>query len=157
MAARSSDCSQRPSPRDFGRSNLAVTSRIHRRIMSCRECQGRRRLGLRLLVKVHSSPHGGPQAVAAPHSGASGGATDEPKKDDSAEKKDEAKDGKEGQEQNFNFHAQTTITSQGDPGFPAQYSGPNSLNSGGERQGTVTADLFFGVRVGAGPKYMPMP
>jgi hypothetical protein len=63
---------------------------------------------------------GGPQAVAAPHSGASGGATDEPKKDDSAEKKDEAKDGKEGQEQNFNFHAQTTITSQGDPGFPAQ-------------------------------------
>ena len=52
--------------------------------------------------------------------------------------------------QNFNFHSQITLTAQGDPGFPAQYSGPNSLNSVGERQSTVVADLFAGVRVWQG-------
>ena len=36
---------------------------------------------------------------------------------------------------------------QGDPGFPAKYSGPNSLNSAGERQETLAADLFAGVRL----------
>ena len=42
------------------------------------------------------------------------------------------------------------MVAQGDPGFPAQYSGPNSLNSVGERQATVTADLFAGVRLWSG-------
>ena len=37
---------------------------------------------------------------------------------------------------NFNFHAQITAVAQGDPGFAANYSGPNSLNSAGERQET---------------------
>lgn len=50
----------------------------------------------------------------------------------------------------WNFHAQTTTVAQGDPGFPAQYSGPNSLNSAGERQQTLNADLFLGARLWSG-------
>ena len=69
--------------------------------------------------------------------------------------KKDGKDEKKGDKENaapqsWNFHAQTTFVAQGDPGFPAQYSGPNSLNSVGERQGTVTADLFAGVRLWRG-------
>ena len=52
--------------------------------------------------------------------------------------------------QNWNLHAQVTETVQGDPGFPAQYSGPNSLNSNGEVQQTFTSDLFFGARLWQG-------
>jgi high affinity Mn2+ porin len=50
----------------------------------------------------------------------------------------------------WNFHAQTTVVAQGDPGFPAKYSGPNSLNSAGERQETLAADLFVGRRLWCG-------
>jgi len=80
---------------------------------------------------------------------------EEKKEGEKAEKKDEKdddekKDDKEVKEQNFNFHAQTTFIMQGDPGFPAQYSGPNSLNSVGERQSTITADLFMGLRLWRG-------
>ena len=53
-------------------------------------------------------------------------------------------------EQKWNWHAQNTYIVQGDPGFPAEYSGPNSLNSVGERQSTITADLFAGVRLWRG-------
>jgi high affinity Mn2+ porin len=49
--------------------------------------------------------------------------------------------------QNWNMHAQVTETVQGDPGFPALYSGPNSLNSNGEVQETFTSDLFVGARL----------
>ena len=52
--------------------------------------------------------------------------------------------------QNWNLHAQVTETVQGDPGFPAQYSGLNSLNSKGEVQETHTSDLFFGARLWKG-------
>jgi high affinity Mn2+ porin len=52
--------------------------------------------------------------------------------------------------QNWNLHAQVTETVQGDPGFPAQYSGLNSLNSKGEVQETLTSDLFFGARLWEG-------
>ncbi len=52
--------------------------------------------------------------------------------------------------QNWNWHAQNTDIVQGDPGFPAKYSGPNSLNSKGEIQETVTADLYAGVRLWPG-------
>jgi len=48
--------------------------------------------------------------------------------------------------QNWNLHAQITETVQGDPGFPAKYSGPNSLNGNGEIQETFAADLFVGAR-----------
>jgi high affinity Mn2+ porin len=49
--------------------------------------------------------------------------------------------------QNWNIHAQVTETSQGDLGFPALYSGPNSLNSKGEVQETFTSDLYVGARL----------
>lgn len=52
--------------------------------------------------------------------------------------------------QSWNWHVQNTDILQGDPGFPAKYSGPNSLNSHGEIQETVSLDLFAGVRLWRG-------
>lgn len=51
---------------------------------------------------------------------------------------------------NWNVHVQVTETVQGDAGFPANYSGLNSLNSKGEIQQTFTSDLFFGARLWRG-------
>jgi high affinity Mn2+ porin len=56
----------------------------------------------------------------------------------------------EAQEQFWNWHVQNTDIVQGDPGFPAKYSGPNSLASGGEIKETVSLDLFSGVRLWRG-------
>ena len=56
----------------------------------------------------------------------------------------------EAREQSWNWHAQNTDIVQGDPGFPAQYSGPNSLDSGGEVRETVSLDLFAGARLWRG-------
>jgi high affinity Mn2+ porin len=53
-------------------------------------------------------------------------------------------------EPRWNWHVQNTDIMQGDPGFPAQYSGPNSLNSKGETRETVTLDLYAGVRLWRG-------
>ncbi|HEV7926224.1 MAG TPA: carbohydrate porin, partial [Verrucomicrobiae bacterium] len=50
----------------------------------------------------------------------------------------------------WNWHVQNTDIVQGDPGFPAKYSGPNSLNSQGEIRETVTLDLFAGLRLWRG-------
>jgi high affinity Mn2+ porin len=50
----------------------------------------------------------------------------------------------------WNFHVQNTEIVQGDPAFPARYSGPNSLNSKGEVQETVTLDLYAGARLWRG-------
>jgi high affinity Mn2+ porin len=68
---------------------------------------------------------------------------------DTEEKKDEEKkdEGETAAAKCWNFHAQTTVVLQGDSGFPAQYSGPNSLNPAGERQQTLSADLFAGLRL----------
>lgn len=67
---------------------------------------------------------------------------------DTQKKEEEKKDDENGaKEQNFNLHAQTTAVAQGDPAFAARYSGPNSLNSAGERQETLNADLFVGMRL----------
>jgi high affinity Mn2+ porin len=52
--------------------------------------------------------------------------------------------------QNWNWHVQNTDIVQGDPGFPARYSGPNSLNSKGEVRETVTLDVFAGARLWRG-------
>src|ERR1700694_5505772 len=52
--------------------------------------------------------------------------------------------------QAWNWHVQSTDIVQGDPGFHAKYSGPNSLNSGGEVQETVTLDLYAGARLWRG-------
>jgi len=54
------------------------------------------------------------------------------------------------EEQKWNWHVQNTDIVQGDPGFPARYSGQNSLNSQGEVQETVTLDLYAGVRLWRG-------
>ncbi|HWY31568.1 MAG TPA: hypothetical protein VNX46_12480, partial [Candidatus Acidoferrum sp.] len=52
--------------------------------------------------------------------------------------------------QTWNWHVQNTDIVQGDPGFPAKYSGPASLNSQGEVRETVTLDLFAGLRLWRG-------
>jgi len=53
-------------------------------------------------------------------------------------------------EKSWNWHVQNTAIVQGDFGFPAKYSGPNSLNRAGEAQETVTLDLYAGVRLWRG-------
>jgi high affinity Mn2+ porin len=53
-------------------------------------------------------------------------------------------------EQSWNLHFQNTDIVQGDPSFAAKYYGPNSLNSEGEVQETVAADVFLGLRLWRG-------
>jgi high affinity Mn2+ porin len=53
-------------------------------------------------------------------------------------------------QQNWNVHAQNTDIVQGYPGFSSQYSGPNSLASGGQTRETVSVDLTAGVRLWTG-------
>ena len=52
--------------------------------------------------------------------------------------------------ENWNFHAQNTDIVQGYGGFPAQYSGQNSLPTGGQTRETVSLDLMAGVRLWPG-------
>ncbi len=47
----------------------------------------------------------------------------------------------------WSVHGQTTAIIQGDPPFPAKYSGPNSLDSQGEIRETISADLYAGARL----------
>jgi high affinity Mn2+ porin len=56
----------------------------------------------------------------------------------------------EAQPQNWNWHVQNTVIVQGYPGFPAEYSGPNSLRPGGEVRETISLDLLAGVRLWRG-------
>jgi high affinity Mn2+ porin len=58
-----------------------------------------------------------------------------------------AKTPEETQEQSWNWHVQSTVVVQGYPAFPAQYSGPNSLPTGGETRETISLDLMAGVRL----------
>ena len=90
-----------------------------------------------------------PGTDAAQPSGGTAAAAQE--KGDGEKKEGEKKDEeKEPKEQWFNLHAQATIVAQGDPPFSANYSGPNSLNPAGERQNTLAADLFVGMRLWQG-------
>ncbi|MGO8672677.1 MAG: carbohydrate porin [Capsulimonadaceae bacterium] len=52
--------------------------------------------------------------------------------------------------QNWNWHFQNTEIVQGDPAFPAKYSGPNSLSSEEQVQHTATLDVFAGKRLWRG-------
>jgi high affinity Mn2+ porin len=52
--------------------------------------------------------------------------------------------------QTWNWHIQNTDIVQGDPGFPAKYSGSNSLNSQGEVKETISLDVMAGVRLWRG-------
>ena len=53
-------------------------------------------------------------------------------------------------EQIWNLHFQNTDIVQGYPGFPAEYSGPDSLPSGGEVRETVSMDAMVGLRLWPG-------
>ncbi|HEY1860998.1 MAG TPA: carbohydrate porin, partial [Gemmataceae bacterium] len=53
----------------------------------------------------------------------------------------------------WNFHAQTTVIANLQPGFGALYSGPNSLGPGKDRRGTISADLYFGVPLWHGAEF----
>lgn len=53
----------------------------------------------------------------------------------------------------WNFHAQTTIIPNFQPGFGAKYSGPNSLGTVRDRQGTISADLYLGVPLWHGAEF----
>jgi high affinity Mn2+ porin len=61
--------------------------------------------------------------------------------------------GQAGGGQAWNLHVQMTELPQGDPGFPAAYSGVNSLGSKGEIQETFTADVFAGMRLWSGGEF----
>jgi high affinity Mn2+ porin len=50
----------------------------------------------------------------------------------------------------WNFQVQNTDMVQGDPSFPAKYSGPNSLSSRSQVQQTVTLDVYSGLRLWPG-------
>jgi high affinity Mn2+ porin len=52
--------------------------------------------------------------------------------------------------ESWSWHAQNTVVVQYHGGFPAKYSGPNSLKSNSEVQETVTLDLFAGARLWRG-------
>jgi high affinity Mn2+ porin len=56
----------------------------------------------------------------------------------------------ESQPTNWNFHVQNTDIVQGYPGFHSQYSGPDSLPSGGQTRETVSVDLMAGLRLWPG-------
>jgi high affinity Mn2+ porin len=103
--------------------------------------------------KVPKPPE--PAAAAKSKASSNGDQGEQAAKERKEKDKEDDKDKKDKEDENAapqgsNFHAQATAVAQGDPGFPAKYSGPNSLNSEGERQGTLAADLFAGVRLWSG-------
>jgi len=57
------------------------------------------------------------------------------------------------EEQVWNWHVQNTDIFDWHPGFPALYSGPNSLNNTSEKQETVSLDLLGGVRLWHGAEF----
>jgi high affinity Mn2+ porin len=57
------------------------------------------------------------------------------------------------QEQAWNWHVQNTDILDWHPGFPAKYSGPNSLSSSSETQETVSLDLLAGARLWRGAEF----
>ncbi len=56
----------------------------------------------------------------------------------------------EARDQAWNWHAQNTDIVQYHPGFPASYSGPNSLSRANEVKETVSLDLYAGARLWRG-------
>ena len=100
----------------------------------------------------NAQPDGNPPGPATPE-GEKPATDKEKEKGREGEKADEGDKEKKPDEQAeaeaklWNFHVQATTVAQGDPPFPAQYSGPNSLNNAGERQETLAADLFIGRRM----------
>jgi high affinity Mn2+ porin len=75
------------------------------------------------------------------------------KKDEDDKNKDKEQDKCKLLPEGWNFHAQTTIIPEFQPGFGALYSGPNSLGTKRDRQGTVTSDVFLGVPLWHGAEF----
>jgi high affinity Mn2+ porin len=75
---------------------------------------------------------------------APGSSSDKPLSETAVKAPDEAS------EQAWNWHAQNTDIVQYHPGFPARYSGPNSLSSANEVKETVSVDLYAGARLWRG-------
>jgi high affinity Mn2+ porin len=83
------------------------------------------------------------------------------KTDDGKDKEDKDKDKDKDKEEDkikllpegWNFHAQTTIIPNFQPGFGALYSGPNSLSPERQREATLTADLFLGAPLWCGAEF----
>lgn len=59
----------------------------------------------------------------------------------------------ESQEQSWNFHTEATYIGDWHPGFPAQYSGAQSLDNHSLTAETVDFDLFLGVRLWKGAEF----
>lgn len=57
----------------------------------------------------------------------------------------------------WGLHAQLTVVGQGHGGFPAEYSGANSLSSQREIKASVTSSLFLGVRLWRGAELYVVP
>jgi high affinity Mn2+ porin len=57
------------------------------------------------------------------------------------------------QPQFYNLHVDNVDVVQWHPSFPAQYSGPNSLNSQAESKETITFDVTAGLRLWAGAEF----
>jgi high affinity Mn2+ porin len=94
-----------------------------------------------------SSPPGNPTAIS-PVLFARGTAPTGPLLPSRLEQTNSPGSGSNGQV--WNWHVQNTDIVQGYPAFPAKYSGPNSLPSGGETRETVSLDLYAGIRLWPG-------
>jgi high affinity Mn2+ porin len=53
----------------------------------------------------------------------------------------------------WNYHAQATYVGEWHPSFPAQYSGPESLDNHSSTTETVSLDLFLGARLWQGAEF----
>ncbi len=73
------------------------------------------------------------------------------------EKKDDDKDKEENKfkllPDGSNLHGQATLIPNFQPGFGALYSGPNSLGTASDRQGTISADVILGVPLWHGAEF----
>jgi len=55
--------------------------------------------------------------------------------------------------QRYDLHFQSTVVGQGNASFPAQYSGPNSLDPGGQIKDTLSVDATGGVHLWSGAAF----
>jgi hypothetical protein len=104
--------------------------------------------------QVPPGPDANPAVLSNLPTDSASGSTDKDKKtdDDKTDDKDK-KDEWNLLPKGWNFHAQTTIIDDFQPGFGALYSGPNSLGTARDREGTITADLFLGAPLWQGAEF----
>jgi high affinity Mn2+ porin len=75
------------------------------------------------------------------------------KKDEDGKDKDKEEDKCKLLPEGWNFHAQTTIIPNLQPGFGAKYSGPNSLGPGKDRRASISADAYLGAPLWHGAEF----